>query len=217
MTNEEKNFYNFSKKVFNGLFLNYYNAQIIGKENIPKDGPIIIAGNHRNLYDPCLVYISTDRKINYLAKKEVFDNKTTGWMFKKMGCIPINRSKVNHSSMKKALDILNNGGAVGIFPEGTRNKTQDILLPFKTGAVSMAKKTDAYIIPFGRTGDYKFKSKNLIIRFGEPFKVKDLSLQEANKKLSNEIQSLIETNICKIESVTKNVLKKEKIDIKGEG
>ena len=92
--------------------------------------------------------------------------------------------------------MLRNDGAIGLFPEGTRNKTKDVfLLPFKFGTVSMAKKTDATIVPFGLTGDYKFRSKNLTIRYGEPFKVGDMDLETANNKLYEEIKSLMEKNL----------------------
>ena len=90
-----------------------------------------------------------------------------------------------------AIDVLNDGGAIGIFPEGTRNKTDKFLLPFKFGAVSMAKKTGAKIVPFGISGDYNFRSKNLKIYFGEPFSVDDLDLEKANEILANKIGELI--------------------------
>ena len=95
----------------------------------------------------------------------------------------------------EALEILKNNGAVGLFPEGTRNKTKDFLLPFKYGTVSMAKKTDALIVPFGLTGDYKFRSKNLKIKFGEPFKVEDMSLEEANNILYKKVEKLMKENL----------------------
>ena len=65
-----------------------------------------------------------------------------------------------------------------------------ILLPLKFGAVSMAHKTNAYIVPYAISGDYKFRSKNLKVKIGEPFKVTD-DLEESNKRLDNEIKSLL--------------------------
>ena len=81
-----------------------------------------------------------------------------------------------------------------LFPEGTRNRTDKFLLPFKFGAVSMAKKTGAYLVPFGITGEYKFRSKNLTIRFGEPFKVKD-DLSLANRQLEKEVERLMKESL----------------------
>lgn len=177
------------------LFRFYYNPKIINKEVIPKEGPILIVGNHKHIYDQCLTIMATKRVIHYMAKKEYFDGKMA-WFFKLVGCIPVDRSIKDHNATDKALKVLNNGGAIGLFPEGTRNKTKDVfLLPFKFGTVSMAKKTNATIIPFGLTGDYKFRSKNLTIRYGTPFKVGDIDLEDANKKLYEEVERLMRENL----------------------
>lgn len=132
-----------------------------------------------------------------MAKKEYFDSKMA-WFFKATGCISVDRSKKDEEAKEQAIKILNDGGAIGLFPEGTRNKTNNFLLPFKFGAVSMAKKTGATIVPFGLTGDYKFRSKNLIARFGEPFKVENMSLEEANDKLYHEIEQLMKENLKEV-------------------
>ena len=177
------------------LFRFYYNPKIINKEVIPKEGPILIVGNHKHIYDQCLTIMATKRVIHYMAKKEYFDGKTA-WFFKLVGCIPVDRSIKDHNATDKALKVLNSGGAIGLFPEGTRNKTKDVfLLPFKFGTVSMAKKTNATIIPFGLTGDYKFRSKNLTIRYGTPFKVGEMDLEDANKKLYEEVEKLMRENL----------------------
>lgn len=177
------------------LFRFYYNPKIINKEVIPKEGPILIVGNHKHVYDQCLTIMATKRVIHYMAKKEYFDGKMA-WFFKLVGCIPVDRSIKDHNATDKALKVLNSGGAIGLFPEGTRNKTKDVfLLPFKFGTVSMAKKTNATIIPFGLTGDYKFRSKNLTIRYGTPFKVGEMDLEDANKKLYEEVERLMRENL----------------------
>ncbi len=176
------------------LFKFYYSPKIIGAEKIPKDSAIIIAGNHKHVYDQCLTIMATKRVIHYMAKKEYFDGMLAPF-FRVVGCIPVDRSRKDMSSAKSALRVLKSGSAIGIFPEGTRNKTDAFLLPFKTGTVSMAKKTDAYIVPFGLTGDYKFRSKNLTVRYGEPFKVGDMSLEEANRKLRSEVEKLMLENL----------------------
>jgi len=186
--------YRIFKAILKPIFILYYNPKIINKEVIPKEGPIIIAGNHKHLYDQCLTIISTKRIIRYMAKKEYFNGKMA-WFFKSVGCIPVNRQIKDENAKNSALEVLKDNGAIGIFPEGTRNKTKEFLLPFKFGAVSMAQKTSATIIPFGLTGDYKFRSKNLTARFGTPFKVKNMTLEEANEKLYNEVKNLMEENL----------------------
>lgn len=184
--------YYIGRFILGPIFKLYYNPKIIGKENIPKSGSIIIVGNHKHLYDQCLTIVSTKRGIHYMAKREYFDSKKTAWFFKHTGCISVDRSKKDSKSVDSAISVLKDGGALGLFPEGTRNKTNQILLPFKFGAVSMASKTDSYLVPFGVTGDYKFRSKNLTIRYGKPFKITGMELDEANQKLYNEVKKLIE-------------------------
>ena len=186
--------YSILKFILNPIFRLWYNPKIKNSHNIPKDGSIVIAGNHKHLYDQCLAIIATKRQIRYMAKKEYFDGKMA-FFFKAVGCIPVNRQSKDPDAVNAALEVLNSGGALGIFPEGTRNKTDEFLLPFKFGAVSMAQKTNAYIVPFGLTGDYKFRSKNLMVNFGTPFKVDNMTLEEANDKLYKEVKRLMEENL----------------------
>lgn len=187
--------YKIGRFLLTPIFKFYYNPKIVNKEYILKEETIIIAGNHKHLFDQYLTIIATKRGIHYMAKKEYFDNKKTAWFYKGTGCISVNRNEKDPQAVESAISVLKDKGAIGIFPEGTRNKTSKFLLPFKFGAVSMAKKTDAYIVPFGITGDYKFRSKNLTIRYGKPFKVTNMDLEEANNKLYNEVKSLMEQNL----------------------
>lgn len=186
--------YKLSKGILGPIFKLYYHPIIIGKENIPEEGPIIVCGNHKHLFDQCLPIISTKRFLRYMAKKEYFDGPFA-WFFKFVGCIPVNRSIKDTNAKEKAIEHLEIGGSIGIFPEGTRNRTKEFLLPFKFGTVSMAKKTNSKIVPFGITGDYKFRSKDLTVRFGEPFEVGDMSLEEANLKLEKTIGDLMRKSL----------------------
>lgn len=187
--------YKLFKPILSPIFKFYYNPKVKNAEIIPKEGPIIIVGNHKHLMDQCSVIISTKRIIHYMAKKEYFDGKFA-WFFSSVGCISVNREAHDGVAKNEAIEILKKGGAIGLFPEGTRNKTNNkLLLPFKFGAVSMAKKTNATIIPCAVTGDYKFRSKNLMIRFGKPIKVENEDLENANNLIYNEIEKLIRENL----------------------
>ena len=177
------------------IYMLLYRPKIIGKENVPKKGPVLFCGNHRHVNDQCPVLASTRLPVHYMAKKEYFDGKFA-WFFKFAGCIPVDRSIHDEAAKERALNVLKNNGAIGIFPEGTRNKTigtkdEVLLLPFKFGAVSMAKKTDATIVPFGIMGDHTVNNKNLTLVFGKPFKVGDMNLEEANNYLKEQITELV--------------------------
>ena len=81
----------------------------------------------------------------------------------------------------------------------------EFLLPFKFGAVSMAKKTGATIVPAGIYGDYKFRTKNLSVRFGTPFKVDNMTLEEANNKLRDEVGKLMRKSEMEERKKKKNI------------
>lgn len=186
--------YKFLWPILAPLFKLWYNPKVINKQRIPKKGALVVAGNHLHVYDQCLAIIATRRPINYMAKKEYFEGKLR-LFFKFAGCIPVMRNGKDEAAVNSALAVLRKGGAIGIFPEGTRNKTDAFMLPFKYGAVSMASKTNAMILPVGVSGDYKFRSKNLVVRFGEPFEVGDMTLTEANEKLRAEVAKLVLENL----------------------
>ena len=181
--------YKILRGILGPIYKFYYTPKFIGLENVPEDGPIIFAGNHIHLMDQNAIIVCYKRPIHYMAKKEYWDSWKTRWFFNMAGCIPVNRSIKDKNATEKALEVLNNGHCIGLFPEGTRNKTDAFLLPFKFGAVSMAKKTKAMIVPFAVTGDYKFRSKNLVYRFGKPIKYGD-DLAKQNEKLTKAITDL---------------------------
>ena len=176
------------------IFSLYYSPKVFGKGNIPKKGAVVICSNHKHIFDQCLAALATHRPINYMAKSEYFKGKFA-WFFKITGCICVNRNGHDEDAKSSANAVLANGGALGIFPEGTRNKTDNLLGEFKYGAASLACKNEAMIVPVAVTGEYKFRSKTLCSRIGEPFSTKGMTVEEANKRLHDEIVKLINENL----------------------
>ena len=256
--------YRVFRVVLGTIYRLWYRPKIKGSENIPKEGAIVVVGNHIHIMDQCNVIISTRRKIHYMAKKEYFDPQYKeghyGWFFRSAGCIPVDRKIHDDDAKEAALEVLREKHALGLFPEGTRNGLKEervhelygkyidsekesfddfskrmkkvknsqityleelldkkkikkdefiahidsvdsylkelvhnkvitkddyyehIYLPFKFGAVSMAHKTDALVVPFVVTGEYKFLSKNLNVVIGKPMKVSD-DLEKSNNEL----------------------------------
>ena len=124
MATEKMTGYKIVKPILGAIYKLWYNPKVIGAENIPTDGPIVVAGNHIHIMDQCNVIIATKRCLHYMAKKEYFDGKFA-FFFKSVGCIPVDRSKKDETATASALEVLNNGLALGIFPEGTRNGLKD--------------------------------------------------------------------------------------------
>ena len=173
-------------KVINKI---YVRPKYEGLENIPKDGAYILAGNHIHLLDPGPIMSVTNRHIHFLAKTSLFKFPQS-LIFSHMGLIPVNRDNKDRDAYEKAIEYLNNGEVIGIYPEGTRERGRG-LLPFKTGAVRMAYETNTPIIPFATIGKYRPFKKGLIVRFGKPYVVKK-DIDEANDELREIIRRLLE-------------------------
>lgn len=167
-----------------------YNPKIIGKENIPKSEGCVIACNHIHAFDPAILIYSMKRVIHFIAKKEIFEGKMR-WFYLSFGAIPVDRDKKNPLAMAVAEEYLNNNEVIGIFPEGTRNKS-DGLLPFRFGAVKMASVTGKKIVPCVITGKYKIFRSNLKVRFGKVIDISNMNLEKANEVLRNEMLAMLE-------------------------
>ena len=188
---KEKNvIYNLIKPIYTILLKIIFRPKVIGKENIPQSGPLIFAGNHKHAVDPTMVMMSTDRIVHYMAKEELFKG-LHGILFRKIGLIKIHRGKSNPQAVIEAEKILKDGGTVGIFPEGTRNKGKEELLKFRYGAIRIAQKTNSPILPFAIRNKYKIFRKSVIIEFGKPIEVNNMEIEEANEYLRNEVLKLL--------------------------
>lgn len=173
------------------FFKTYYNPMIVNKEYIPLEGSAVIAGNHKHALDPILVDVCTKRVIHTLAKKEL-DDGIFGWFFRAVEAIPVDlKAKRNRQALTTAIEYLKQDSLINLSPEAKRNFTQEILLPFKFGAVVMAQRANCKIVPYAITGDYRFRSKNLKITFGEPLDVSKMTVEEANEQLFQRIKDLL--------------------------
>lgn len=183
--------YKILRPVFTVIFKIFFNPTIVNKQYIPSDGAAVIAGNHKHALDPILVDVCTKRVVHTLAKKDLHDG-IFGWFFKMIGTIPIDlRAEKNKEALLAAIDYLQIGSLINVSPEAKRNYTEEILLPFKPGAVVMAQRTGCNIIPYAITGDYKFGSNNLKIVFDEPIDVSDLSVEDANEVVFQRVKKLL--------------------------
>ncbi len=194
MKNKDAFLYKIIQPLIRPIFKLYYNPTIVNKDYIPSEGSAVIAGNHKHALDPILVDACTGRVVHTLAKKDLHDGPFGGF-FKAIGTIPVDlHAEHNKEALNSAIDYLKEGNLINLSPEAKRNYTDEVLLPFKFGAVVMAKKTNSMIIPYSITGDYRFRSKNLKIVFGKPLDVSALSVEEANVLLFETVKQLILDN-----------------------
>ena len=163
------------------------------KEYIPKSGAFILAGNHTSYLDPILLGSSTKRYIHFFAKDSLYKGIKKP-IFKSFGIIPVNRTIKDKNALPLGIKYLNENKVIGIFPEGTINRTDKIIMDFKYGAVKMSKESNRPIVPFAIKNKYKFLKKSVKIVFGEPYIVKD-GLEKENEILMNKVKNLLKENI----------------------
>ena len=186
-------FYKVVKPIASFLIRLLFHPKVVGLENIPKSGRVVLAGNHTRFLDPVMLVGIVKRPIHFLAKNELFDG-CLSFLVKGMGCVPVNRKIHDKSALNSAIDYLNKDLCVGIFPEGTINKTTDkVILPFKIGAVKMAHDTNSKIVPFIITGKYRIIGRSVRLEFLKPISVSD-DLDKSNEKLMNIIENKLKEN-----------------------
>ncbi len=185
----DSKFYKIIRPIVKCLFTIVYRPKIIGKDNIPKDGKVILAGNHTNNLDCILLMSSTKRSIHFLAKQELWKGPKK-IIFSNLGLIPVNRKIHDHKPIEMAENYLKNDKVIGIFPEGTTRKDSKTLLPFKIGAVKIASDTNTKIVPFAISGKYKMFSKDLKITFGKAISINNY-LENENKRLQTIISNML--------------------------
>lgn len=190
MKENKNHLYKICKIIYSVLLKVLYRPTVYGIENIPKEGSLIFAGNHRHALDPIVVMSNTTRIVHYMAKEELFKG-LHGIIFKNIGLIKIHRNKSNPLAVIEAENILKQSGTIGVFPEGTRNRTENELLKFRHGTVVIAKKTNTKILPFAIKGKYKIFRKGIIIEFGKPLDISNMEIEEANEYLRNEVLKLL--------------------------
>ena len=180
--------YKFLHKLLDIISKIYIRQRYEGLENIPKDGPFILAGNHIHLYDPVVIMCSIKKDIHFLAKSSLF-KFPQGIIFNGMGLIKVYRDGKDRNAYEDAIKYLKDGKIIGIYPEGTRERGRG-LLPFKTGAVRMSLEANCNIIPFVITGRYRAFRKGVVVKFGKPYKAtKDI--EKSNDELRNIIKKML--------------------------
>lgn len=175
-------FYKIVKPILKFIFVGLFRPTVVGLENLPKEGRILIAGNHTKWWDSIMLISMTNRPVHFLAKKELFDSWKTNWIMKLMGCIPVNRKAKDHNALEMAYRYLENERCIAIFPEGTINRTDDIIMPFKMGAVKACNTTNTKLVPFIITGKYEMFKKSIKLEFLKPMKIGN-DLEKENQKL----------------------------------
>ena len=162
-------------------------CRVINKGNIPRHSACIVVANHVNLLDSPILGVSLGRKVYFMAKEELFHSPTIGWMAEQFGAFSVAKGKINRRAGRKALELLANGQALIIYPEGGRSEDGKLGHAY-SGAALLAMKTGVPIVPVGVIGTRQLigkwwflKRPRITLNIGQPF-----TLSAFHDKLSKE-------------------------------
>ncbi|MCL6602405.1 MAG: 1-acyl-sn-glycerol-3-phosphate acyltransferase [Paenibacillus sp.] len=177
------------------IYAIFFPLKVVGKENVPKEGGVLLCANHISLMDPFTMGIKLDRHVKYMAKAEIFKVPVIGWLARQVGAFPVKREGVSKESIKTALNTLRGGNVMGIFPEGTRNSDVGAA---KKGAASFALRSGAAVVPAAIIGRYKVFRRMTII-YGAPIDLSEFagagsdSLDAVTDVIMSRIREMLET------------------------
>ena len=189
--------YRFSQIVFRLLFYTVFRTRVYGRENIPKEGAVILAANHASNIDPPLMASLIERPVSYMAKIELFENPIFGAAIRRCHAFPVKRGASDRGAIKAAVTVLKEGHMLGLFPEGTRSKTGE-LQKAEAGLALIASMTGAPIVPVAILNSHRiFANGGLLpqlrIMYGAPISFQgDRKSKEALDAFSAEIMAHIE-------------------------
>ncbi|MDP9729841.1 lysophospholipid acyltransferase family protein [Alicyclobacillus tolerans] len=182
--------YWFCRLIVSLFFHSLFRIEIIGSEKIP-DGSVILASNHINNLDPPLLGITTKRHLMFMAKAELFKYPILSWGLKLLGGFPVRRGENDKNAMRYAIQILQQGACLVIFPEGHRSMSGRLGKPMP-GVGLIAKRSEAAIVPIAISGKYKIFHK-ITVRYGDPIFIEpSQSSQEIANKIMENISELLE-------------------------
>ena len=187
-------FYTFARAVCRGYFAIFHRWQVLGNENVPMDGPVLILSNHISLLDPPSVGSGTDRQVTIMAKEELFRVPLFGGLIRALGAFPVKRGAGDRAALRLALGLLEEGKCLLMFPEGTRSKTGE-LEEGHTGAAFFALRSQAAVVPAAIVGGYRLFRRTKIV-YGKPLDISEFRNSKSNKQtladLTEHIMSAIE-------------------------
>ena len=184
-----------------------FRYRALGAEHIPWKGSAILASNHASYFDPPFVGLGIWRKINYLAKKELFPNPIVTYILKKiLYAIPVDREQMDRNTLRSIYHLLKNNEIILMFPEGTRTYDGKLMQP-KLGIGMVAYNVRVPVIPVYIHGSYEIWSRNLKIMrlrpctvyYGPPVDLEPYYKQKKSKELYQKISEKIMEDICKLE------------------
>jgi 1-acyl-sn-glycerol-3-phosphate acyltransferase len=184
------------KFIFKIITIIIYRPKIIGAENVPKEGNAIICANHVHFWDSVVIIVMLKRKVNVLAKEELFKPKFNKWFAGVIGAYPVKRGTADLGAVKTSLKLMENKELLLVFPEGTRNGVAKGKKA-KKGSVMIAATSESPIIPIGVQGTFKPFTK-VTLNIGKPIDYSAYKNETKDKAKMDELAQELMTEIIKL-------------------
>jgi glycerol-3-phosphate dehydrogenase (NAD(P)+) len=161
------------RALFVPFFLVYFRLQRVGREHLPRSGPLLLAANHRSFLDPFVIGTLVRRPVYYMAKRELFEKRWQAWVLNALGAFPVDRGAGDGDAMATARAILARGDCVVVFPEGTRVRRGPLGDP-RRGIGRLALETGAPVAPVAVIGSdevrrgWRIRPRKVRLRVGRP-------------------------------------------------
>jgi len=185
---------------FRAIYRFYFTWRVYNAERVPLTGPVILASNHASFLDPPLVGAGLKRDINYLARETLFRFPVVGWVLRNWNSVPVDREGGGAAGLRAILDRLLDGGAIILFPEGTRTRTGE-LQPARSGIGLTVIKSTAPVVPVRVFGTYRAFGRHMrfprplhrvSVKYGEPMAFAELRA-EAKKCSKVRLKQIYQT------------------------
>jgi glycerol-3-phosphate dehydrogenase (NAD(P)+) len=163
------------RAIFVPFFLVYFRMQRVGREHLPRSGPLLLASNHRSFLDPFVIGTLVRRPVYYMAKRELFEKRWQAWVLNALGAFPVDRGAGDRDAMSTAREILARGDCVVVFPEGTRVRPGPLGEP-RRGIGRLALETGAPVAPVAVIGSdevrrgWRIRPRKVRLRVGPPLR-----------------------------------------------
>ena len=194
------------------MYAVYFRWRVFNPERVPLTGPVILASNHASYLDPMLIGAALHRGINYLAREDLFRFPILGWVLRYWQAVPVNREGSGAKGLRAILDRLLAGGAIILFPEGTRTGDGK-LQPARSGIGLTVIKSTAPVVPVRVFGTFEAysrylsfpRSRRVAVKFGEPMSFEHLKAEakvcskERLKQIYQQVADEIMDTIAKLE------------------
>ena len=196
---------------FRTIYATYFHWRVFNAGRVPLKGPVILASNHASFLDPPLVGSGIKRGINYLARDTLFRYPGIGWLLRKWNSVPVDREGGGAAGLKAILDRLLAGGAIILFPEGTRTRDGQ-LQPARSGIGLTVIKSDAAVVPARVFGTFEAYGRHIkiprphgvAVKYGRPMYFKKLRTEAKTcakprlKQIYQEVADEIMAEIAKL-------------------